>query len=142
MAENINASGVYNTKIPGYSESADIQNALKLFLYGSTTVPATSSEIVSDSIAGHLKALQEDIDLVDAKGIGSSLASTEPSSVGNGYIWVDSTSSVTSDVQYANASYQATAPSSPTTGTLWVDSDSSPLTMYVWSGTEWLEIGA
>jgi hypothetical protein len=65
-----------------------------------------------------------------------------PTTVDNGYIWVDSTTSVTSDAQYATASYQTSAPSSPTTGSLWVDSDSSPLKMYVYSGTEWKEIGA
>jgi hypothetical protein len=142
MAESINLNGPYDTQIPGYDDDADIKKALRLFLYGSNTLPANDSEIQAESIAGYLKALQDDVDAVDAKGLGSAILSTQPSVVSNGYIWVDSTSSVTSDVQYATASYQTSAPSSPSTGTLWVDSDSSPLKMYVYSGTEWKEIGA
>lgn len=142
MADNINLNGPYNTKMPSYSQKADIQEALKLFLYGEGTLPTTSSEIQATSLAGHLKTLQDNIDVVDAKGIGSDIASTEPTGIPDGFIWVDSTSSVTNDVQYAVSSYQSAAPSSPTTGALWVDSDSSPLKMYVWSGTEWKEIGA
>jgi hypothetical protein len=142
MAESINLNGPYDTQIPGYDDDADIKKALRLFLYGSNTLPANDNEIQAESIAGYLKALQNDVDAVDAKGLGSAILSTQPSVVDNGYIWVDSTSSVTSDPQYATTSYQTSAPSSPTTGALWVDSDSSPLKMYVWSGTAWREIGA
>jgi hypothetical protein len=143
MAESINLNGPYDTQIPGYDDDADIKKALRLFLYGTNTLPANDSEIQAESIAGYLKALQDDVDAVDAKGLGSAILATQPSVVANGYIWVDSTSSVTSEPQYATASYQASEPSSPTTGALWVDSDSSPyLKMYVWSGTEWREIGA
>ncbi|MFM6983880.1 MAG: hypothetical protein ACKOXF_07090 [Chitinophagaceae bacterium] len=142
MADDINLNGPYNTKTPSYSEKADIQQALKLFLYGEGVLPTNTSEIQSTSLAGHLKALQDNINIVDAKGIGSDIASTQPTGVQDGFIWVDSTSSVTSDTQYAVSSYQTSAPTSPTTGALWVDSDSSPLKMYVWSGTEWKEIGA
>ena len=143
MAENINLNGPYDTQIPGYDDDADIKKALRLFLYGTDVLPANKSQVQSESIAGYLKELEDDIAAVDAKGIGSEIKSTEPIGVANGYIWVDSSSSVTSDVQYATAVYQTSQPSSPTTGTLWVDSDSSPyLKMYVWSGTEWKEIGA
>jgi hypothetical protein len=142
MAESINLNGPYDTQIPGYDEDADIKRALRLFLYGTNALPATMADVQSESIAGYLKALQADIDAVDAKGIGSGVLSQYPTGVANGYIWVDSTSSVTSDVQYAIASYQTSQPSSPTTGTLWVDSDSSPLKLYVWSGSAWREIGA
>lgn len=142
MSESINLNGPYDTQIPGYDDDADIKKALRLFLYGSNTLPSTMGEVQSESIAGYLKALQTDIDAVDAKGLGSIVASTTPTGVSNGYIWVDSTSSVTADIQYAVSSYQTTAPTSPSTGALWVDSDSSPLKMYVWSGSEWKEIGA
>jgi hypothetical protein len=142
MADDINLNGPYNTKIPTYSQKADIQEALKLFLYGEGTIPTNTSQIATVSLAGHLKALQDDIDAVDARGLGSSVSSTRPTGVSNGYIWVDSTSVATSEVQYAIASYQTSSPSSPATGALWVDSDSSPLKIYVYSGTEWKEIGA
>jgi hypothetical protein len=34
-----NGSGVYPTKIPGYEDAADIQEALRLYHYGSTAIP-------------------------------------------------------------------------------------------------------
>lgn len=147
MAEDINPNGPYNTKIPGYNEAADIQEALKLFLYGvnqdgTVSQPSNQSEIVSTSIAGHLKAIQTEIDVIDSKGIGSVLDSSYPESVTDGYIWVDSSSSSSSVPQYAQAVYSTSQPVNPSTGALWVDSDSSPLKMYVYSGTEWKEIGA
>jgi hypothetical protein len=142
MAEDINPTGPYNTKVPGYNEAADIQQALKVFLYGTTTLPANKSQVLSTSIAGYLKSIETDIETLNNKGIGSEVASTQPTGISNGHIWVDSTSSVTSSIQYATASYQTTAPSSPTTGALWVDSDTTPLKMYVWSGSAWREIGA
>lgn len=139
-AENIGT--IYPTKIPGLEDPADIQAALKLYHYGTANTITSESEIVADSVVGHIKALDTRLDAIESDGLGSSILSSAPTGVDNGYIWVDSASSVTADVQYATSSYQASAPSSPTTGTLWVDSDSSPLTMYVWSGTEWKEIGA
>lgn len=142
MAEDINPTGPYNTKVPGYNEAADIQQALKVFLYGTTTLPENKSQVLSTSIAGYLKSIETDIETLNNKGIGSEVASTEPTGISNGHIWVDSTSSVTSSIQYAIASYQTTAPSSPTTGALWVDSDTTPLKIYVWSGSVWREIGA
>jgi hypothetical protein len=141
MADDINLNGPYNTKVPSYSETADIQQALKLFLYGSLTLPANQSEISSSSIAGHLKYLQNQLDILNSEGIGSSISNTRPTGVVSGHIWVDATSSVTSTPLYSAATYRSYAPNSPTTGTLWVDSDSSPLAIYVWSGTAWRKIG-
>jgi cell division septation protein DedD len=57
-----NGSGLYPTKIPGYEDAADIQEALRLYHYGSTTIPTdnnlgTTNGINTKSVAGHLKAL-------------------------------------------------------------------------------------
>ena len=139
-AENIGT--VYPTKIPGLEDPADIQAALKLYHYGTINTITTESEIIANSVVGHIKALDTRVDAIESDGLGSAVLSSAPTGVDNGYIWVDSASSVTVDVQYATASYQVSQPSNPTTGTLWVDSDSSPLKMYVYSGTAWLEIGA
>ena len=139
-AENIGT--VYPTKIPGLDDPADIQAALKLYHYGTTNTLVSESDIIANSVVGHIKALDTRVDAIEADALGSAVLSTAPTGVDNGYIWVDSTSSVTSAVQYATASYQTTAPSSPTTGTLWVDSDTTPLKLYVWSGSAWREIGA
>lgn len=55
-------SGLYPTKIPGYEDAADIQEALRLYHYGSTVIPTdnnlgTPNGINTKSVAGHLKAL-------------------------------------------------------------------------------------
>jgi hypothetical protein len=138
-----NIGSVYPTKIPGLEDPADIQAALRLYHYGTTNTISTEADIIANSVVGHIKALDTRVDAIESDGLGSAVLSSMPTTVDNGYIWVDSTTSVTSDAQYATASYQTSAPSSPSTGALWVDSDSSPyLKMYVWSGTEWKEIGA
>lgn len=137
-----NIGSVYPTKIPGYEDAADIQAALKLYHYGTSSEITTESQIIPNSVVGHIKALDTRIDTIEADGLGSAVLASMPTGVDNGYIWVDSSTSLTTDVQYATASYQISQPANPTTGALWVDSDSSPLKMYVWSGSEWKEIGA
>ena len=137
-----NIGSVYPTKIPGYEDAADIQAALKLYHYGTSSEITTESQIIPNSVVGHIKALDTRIDTIEADGLGSAVLASMPTGIDNGYIWVDSSTSLTTDVQYATASYQASQPTNPTTGALWVDSDSSPLKMYVWSGSEWKEIGA
>ena len=145
MADNIGP--IYPTKIPGYEEAADIQAALKLYHYGTTTVPETEGDIISNSVAGHLKSLQDDLTALDEReelrGIGSDYTATEPTDLRDGFIWVNSNSSPIATAINATAKYQTSAPTSDLTqGLLWVDSDSSPLKMYVYSGNAWLEIGA
>jgi hypothetical protein len=63
-AENIdstpNGTGFFNTKIPGLSDAADIQAALRLYHYGSYTYDGANTdveEILESSIAGHLQSL-------------------------------------------------------------------------------------
>jgi hypothetical protein len=66
MAEYIddtqNGTGPYPTKIPGYTDAADIKEALRLYHYGSTDIPTvnelgTANGINTKSVAGHLKTL-------------------------------------------------------------------------------------
>lgn len=85
---------VYPTQIPGYDDAADIQAALKLYHYGSTTAPANEGALVANSVAGHIKALDTRLDSVESTGIGSDYSSTEPTSPEDGFIWVDSDSVV------------------------------------------------
>jgi hypothetical protein len=68
MAEYINGledgSGIYPTKIPGYGDSADIKEALRLYHYGSTTIPTeyalgTTNGINTKSIAAYLEVLKK-----------------------------------------------------------------------------------
>jgi hypothetical protein len=64
-----NGSGLYTTRVPEYTDAADIQEALKLYHYGSDVVPTVDTlgvlnGINTQSIAGHLKKLANDIDLL------------------------------------------------------------------------------
>jgi hypothetical protein len=61
------ATGIYTTRVPDYTDAADIQEALKLYHYGSSTVPTVNTigglnGINTNSIAGHFKKLSNDID--------------------------------------------------------------------------------
>lgn len=138
----VDGTGVYNTKVPGYDDAADIQQALRLYHYGTTTVPANLSEVAQASIAGHLKSLQENLQALEDLGYGAVYSTEPPTGVTDGYIWVDSDSdpgTATSAVAF----YQNTAPTvGVTVGTLWVDSDTAPLRLYVWSGSNWRLIGS
>lgn len=134
------------TQIPDYTEAADIQAALKLYHYGSTTVPTVDAiggngGIIANSVAGHLKALSNRLTAEENKGIGSFYGEDEPQSPADNFIWVDSESSVGA-INGAVAAYQASAPSAPVTGTLWVDStNTNALVLKVYDGTTWKAIG-
>lgn len=140
-SESIGA--VFPTQIPGISDNADIQLALKLYHYGQSTSPATQSQSVRNSISGHLNNLDVRTIALETQGIGSIVQNDEPTgTIPNGYIWVDK-DSVAPVIPDFIAKYQTSAPTGTiATGALWVDSDSSPLTMYVYSGTAWREIGS
>jgi len=60
--DTLDGSGQFPTKIPGYEDAADIQEALRLYHYGANTIPATPTQINPKSIAGYLKQLQTNID--------------------------------------------------------------------------------
>lgn len=101
-AESIGA--IYSTKIPGYSDNADIQAAFKLYHYGSSDYDSTNTNVaslVSPSIAHTLNNLQSQItgldpagsvskSIIDAKGdllVGSSNDNVDNLALGsNGYI--------------------------------------------------------
>jgi hypothetical protein len=136
-AEDIGA--LYTTKIPGYDDAADIQAALKLFLYGSTTYDTTNtnpSQLPNPSLARHLKDLRDDITSLEAISPGSEYVSSEPSSPVDGYIWVDASSSAPSNVSFATAVYTNSAPTTGLVdGLIWIDKDSSPQQAYVYNAT-------
>lgn len=135
---------VYKTQIPGYEDAADIQAALRLYHYGTTTVPSTETELIPNSTAGHIKALDTRLDDLELDPARSVYSDTAPigSTLVDGYIWVDSSTSIGNVPTYGQASYSATAPDTDlVVGALWVDSDSVPLKLHVWSGSEWRVIG-
>lgn len=142
---------LYPTSIPGYDDAADIQAALRLYHYGSSTYDvsnANTANLVANSVAYHLHNLANTIAVLDAReenrGIGSSYQSSEPNSIVDGYIWMDSDAPTSNTPGYPTAVYTTTAPTSPTDGTLWVQKGSSPLLMKIYDSTTstWKTIGA
>ena len=147
MSENINPNYVagqteddlYNTQIPELSENANIQDALKYFHYGTLTPPTSASEILSQSIAGHLKTLKGEIDQQAGRGIGSKFQDSAPSVTEDGFIWVDSDSvAPVFDTDSLSAVFSPIEPADNLNdGMLWVDSSASPLELYIYDGSSW-----
>jgi hypothetical protein len=133
-SEDIGA--LFNTKIPGYDDPADIQDALKLFLYGSTTYDETNTNpdnLLDPSLAKHLQTIKDRAEL----GTGSDyLTETEVEAIENpqdGYIWVDVNSSGNGHPIYATAVYTNEAPTTGLAdGIIWVDKNASPQRAYIY----------
>ena len=144
---NAPANELYNTQIPALSENANIQEALRVYHYGvGTGLPTTTSQIQEQSVAGHLKKIRTDITTLQNKGLGSSYSTNEPTSVDNGFVWVDADSAapifgtppatIPSVVRYQNAA--------PTTnisdGTAWVDKDTVTKDLHIYDAalSQWV----
>ena len=145
-----NIGGLYNTKQPGYDDTADIQAALKAFLYGSYTYDTTSTDptqLPNPSLAYHLQQLKNRIQAQEDLGIGSEyLLSTSlstkfptlPEQIANdGFIAMASDSNGGAvESLYASAFYTNEAPTTDlVSGVLWVDKDSAALDTYVYDAT-------
>lgn len=139
MAEDIGS--IFNTKMPGYEEAADIQAALKLYHYGSLTYDTSNldtSLIPSPSIAFHLQQLTDDLADLEALGIGSIVSSTEPSidsadPAYQGYIWLDPSTDAQTYSDNVVAHSSVTEPTTNlTTGYLWVDISTTPYELKVY----------
>jgi hypothetical protein len=108
-AEDIGS--LYPTKIPAYTDNADIKAALRLYHYGSESYLSNNTDpslIPADSIAGKLKAIEQDINAIELAGTGSEISDTQPSSPVNGYIWADRTTSATEKTAYIYNSSDST----------------------------------
>jgi hypothetical protein len=144
----VSGDGPYNTSIPGLADNADIQEALRIYHYGTKNPPANISEVTSKSIAGYFNSLSGRLSTVEGLGIGSSYRSTEPTPVPDGFVWVDSDSaSPIYDSMLASipsvARYQTSQPTSNIAdGMIWVDKDDVHLTTYVYDQglTSWVKI--
>lgn len=62
MTEIIGSGSEYQVTIPEYADDADIQAAIKLLMYGTTTPITQNSQISNFSIAGYIKTLDSRID--------------------------------------------------------------------------------
>jgi hypothetical protein len=150
MAE-VNTGYLWQTKMPGYEDPADIQDAIKLFLYGSKTYDTANTDptqLPNPSLARHLQDLRNDVDNLEEQGIGSDYLTLAQIAAltgqADGFIAVASDSNGTDvEVLFASAYYTNEAPTvGVVNGVLWVDKDSSALDTYVYDAAEeeWVRI--
>lgn len=143
--------GLYNTKQPGYDDAADIQAALKAFLYGSYTYDTTSTDptqLPNPSLAKHLQNLRDDVTFLEDQGIGSDYLTLAQIAAltgqTDGYIAMASDSNGGAvETLYASAFYTNEAPTTDIVdGVLWVDKDSEALDLYVYNqiDDEWVRV--
>jgi len=128
------------TAIPGYTDSADIQAALRAYHYGSYSYdPANTSpgSLVTPSIAKTIYDIQADItSLENRPSSGGEVDATQPApgdftppEIPDGFIWVDQDGSVGGQPTSATSVFTNSAPtSSLTTGVIWVDKDPTEIT--------------
>jgi len=123
------------TAIPGYTDSADIQAALRAYHYGSYSYdPANTSpgSLVTPSIAKTIYDIQADItSLENRPSSGGEVDATQPApedftppEIPDGFIWVDQDGTVGGQPTSATSVFTNSAPTtSLTTGVIWVDKD-------------------
>lgn len=145
MAENIDGTtagtGLYNTSIPELADDANIQEALRIYHYGSKIPPVEGAPAETKSIAGHFGAMSNRVAFLENQSIGSSYLPNEPTSIPNGYIWVDADSAapifdetlltVPSVAKYLNAAPTANLAD----GMQWIDKDDAYLSTSVYDQT-------
>lgn len=158
-AENI--GNLIPTKIPALIDNADIQEALRLYHYGSYDYDFSETNpenLVSPSIAYTLNSIQDQIDTQVALELAardSSRVSNEAptasdftsfmTGIPNGYVWMDKNAQSSVGYFAATSIYTTLAPTTNlTNGLIWVEKGSSPLKMYVYNSTTstWNQIGA
>jgi hypothetical protein len=129
------------TAIPGYTDSADIQAALRAYHYGSYSYdPANTSpgSLVTPSIAKTIYDIEQDIiSLENRPSSGGEVNATEPvpgdftpAAIPDGFIWVDSDGSTGNGPYSATSVFTNSAPTANlTTGVIWVDKDPTSITV-------------
>jgi hypothetical protein len=143
-AEDI--GNLFNTKIPGFEDAADIQAALRLFLYGSATYDknnSDTSQLVNPSLAYHLQQIKNRVQAQETLGIGSDYLTSAPTSPEDGYIWMDANSGLSNVTEYSTVVYSPTAPTEDLVdGVIWIDKSASPVRGYVYDAgtTAWVAI--
>ena len=128
------------TAIPGYTDSADIQAALRAYHYGSYSYdPANTSpaSLVTPSMAKTIYDIQTDITALENRpSSGGEVDNTEPApadftppEIPDGFIWVDEDGTVGGQPTSATSVFTNSAPTaSLTTGVIWVDKDATEIT--------------
>ena len=128
------------TAIPGYTDSADIQAALRAYHYGSYSYdPANTSpgSLVTPSIAKTIYDIQGDITALENRpSSGGEVNPTQPAAtsftppeIPDGFIWVDQDGTVGGQPTSATSVFTNSAPTtSLTSGVIWVDKDATEIT--------------
>lgn len=129
---------LYPTKIPGYDDAADIQAALRLYHYGSSTYDINNNVIANlpnPSIAYTLNDLQTQItNNYGNPAAAAEVQDTEPISPVDGFLWVHSDEEITGLPLSATSVYQNTTPTANLVdGLLWIKKGTSPLEMSVYN---------
>jgi len=132
-----NIGNVYPTKVPGYDDAADIQAALRLYHYGSSSYDINNTDpatLVSPSIAYTLNDLQTQIDNnYNSPAAAAEVQDTEPVSPVDGFLWVHTDQEYTGLPLSATSIYQNATPTSGLIdGLLWIKKGTSPLEMSVY----------
>lgn len=143
-ADDIGA--IYNTKIPGLEDAADIQEALTLYHYGSLTYNTSNtdtSQLPNPSLARHISNIQGQIDTLETKRTAGDFLPSEPSGIADGYIWVDSDSAGPVNIVYSTAVYSNTPPTENLVdGIVWIDKSEATKVFYVWDAgvNDWVRV--
>ena len=128
------------TAIPGYTDSADIQAALRAYHYGSYSYdPANTSpaSLVTPSIAKTIYDIEADITALENRpSSGGEVNPTQPAAtsftppeIPDGFIWVDQDGTVGGQPTSATSVFTNSAPTtSLTSGVIWVDKDATEIT--------------
>jgi hypothetical protein len=128
------------TAIPGYTDSADIQAALRAYHYGSYSYdPANTSpsSLVSPSMAKTIYDIQTDITALENRPSSGGKVEDDqpvpadftPPEIPDGFIWVDEDGTVGGQPTSATSVFTNSAPTaSLTTGVIWVDKDATEIT--------------
>ena len=127
------------TAIPGYTDSADIQAALRAYHYGSYSYdPANTSpgSLITPSIAKTVYDIQTDITALENRPssggevntVQPAATSFTPPEIPDGFIWVDEDGTVGGLPISATSIFTNSAPTtSLTTGVIWVDKDATEI---------------
>jgi len=145
MAEE-NIGAIYNTKVPLYSAPADIQEAFRIYHYGSANYDPTNTDplqLPNPSMARYLAEFQLQINQLNESGIGSEYSDLLPATADAGFIWMDSESTSGGEELYSTAFYSTQQPSENLAdGMIWIDKGSALKEAFVWDAalSEWIKI--
>lgn len=139
---------LYPTKIPGYSDAADIQAALRLYHYGDAEydISNTNAEnIPANSVAGAFKSIEDRVLTIETLGSPVSVSTTEPVNPVDGFLWVNENLNVYDGGFFGNViEYSTSAPDTYLTdGRLWAKKGTTPVELYIYdaSTTSWKRMG-